>query len=151
MSRRQSHVDDGSSDTRSMLSEMDTIVERLHLTEKGAYIEACLQNPSYAQADALKLRFLRVENYNTGLAVHRMCQYFEFKFDWFGQQLLARPLLVSDLSSDDLVFLQRGDFQLLEQRDAGRRRIAHYICRRNLVGFQNEEVAVSTGIIISVT
>jgi hypothetical protein len=116
-----------SGDVRSMLTEMDAIVERLHLPEKEAYVEACRRNPGYAEADGLKLRFLRVENYNTGLAVHRLCQYFDFKFLWFGQQQLARPILLADLSADDLAVLRRGDFKLLEQRDTERRRIAHYV------------------------
>jgi len=132
-----------------MLTEMDAIVKRLHLSEKEAYVEACRRNPAYAQGDGLKLRFLRVENYNTGLAAHRLCQYFDFKLNWFGQRFLARPMLLSDLSSDDLALLRRGDFQLLEQQDADRRRILHYICWRHNekadspVGTHHDEVAVS--------
>ncbi len=129
MSGRHPNEDGISIEIRSMLIEMDAIVERLRLSEKEAYVEACRRNPAYSKSDGLKLRFLRVENYNTGLAVHRLCQYFDFKIHWFGQQLLARPILLSDLSSDDLAVLRRGDIDVSEQRDTGRRRIAHYICR----------------------
>lgn len=117
---------------RSMLNDMISIISRLHMIEKEAYLEACRQNPEYANSDRLKIRFLRVENYNTGLAVHRMCQYFDFKLHWFGHELLAKPIELSDLGPNDLAILSRGDLQMLKQcHDDEGRKIAHYCCRRH--------------------
>jgi hypothetical protein len=114
---------------RSMMHEMDSIASRLHLVEKEAYLEACRQNPDYG--DRLKKRFLRVENYNAGLAVHRMCQYFDFKLHWFGQEALGRPIELFDLRPLDLEILRRGDLHMLKHCcDTEGRKIAYYDYRR---------------------
>lgn len=110
-----------------MLLEMDEIIARgLETGEKVAYTEACRQNPDYARSPELRMRFLRVENFNTGLAAHRLCQYFDFKLQWFGEDLLGRPLSISELSSDDLAVLRRGDLQMLQESDAKGRKVAYY-------------------------
>ena len=112
---------------QSLLVELDNIIaDGLFAPEKEAYDEACRQNPDYARDDLLKTRFLKVENYNTGLAAHRICQYFDFKLQWFGEELLGRPLSIADLSSDDLAVLQRGELQILQEQDSQGRKIAFY-------------------------
>lgn len=73
--------------------------------------------------DDFRLRFLRCEIFDTKKAALRMVKYLELVRENFGNELLTRPMKLSDFSREEMSFLRGGDYQLLPYRDRSGRRI----------------------------
>jgi hypothetical protein len=76
----------------------------------------------YVTDPHFRLMFLRVEDFDAKKAATRLINYMEFKLKCFGQDVLARPIFMSDLDKDDQATLKsQYFFQILPVRDrAGR-------------------------------
>lgn len=74
----------------------------------------------YLNAEFL-LKFLRCEDFNAKKAAQRLVRHFEKKMELFGDGVLHRDIKLSDLSDDELVFLQTGCFQILPSLDRANR------------------------------
>jgi hypothetical protein len=91
----------------------------------AAYHKACQQSYEYVQS--LRMSFLRAECFNASKASLRMISFWEEKERLFGDggcsssfddnsnnnNILGRPIRLSDLSADDLTALRSGALQLL--------------------------------------
>ena len=113
------------------LKERETVIEELHgvsdvVHEEPEVVQSCLQkirqelnlDNSTITDDAELLKFLRAESFDVKKAAHRFNQFAEFQKKLFGKQGTIR---YSDLTGEDIKFLQSGFMQLLPQRDrAGR-------------------------------
>lgn len=114
------------------LKERETVIEELHgvsdvVNEEPEVVQSCLQNirqelnldnTSTITDDTELLKFLRAESFDVKKAAHRFNQFAAFQKKLFGNQGRIR---YSDLTGEDIKFLQSGFMQLLPQRDrAGR-------------------------------
>ena len=107
------------------LSEMEHEIQKLH--PKTAYDMALQTNPAYIHDPKLRLMFLRCDHLNPRDAARRFVKFTEGKLQLFGPKALARPVVLSDLTSQDMNTLRSGVLQLLPARDvAGRAIITHY-------------------------
>jgi hypothetical protein len=88
---------------------------------KPAYDHAEQISKLYVTDQKLRLQFLRAEHFNARKAAHRLVSFMEGKLEFFGPEVLARSIYLSDLDEDDLESLKSGFNQLLPSRDrAGR-------------------------------
>jgi hypothetical protein len=95
---------------------------------KPAYDQAEQISKVYVTDQKLRLQFLRAEYFNARKAAHRLVSFMEGKLHFFGPEVLARPIYLSDLDDDDFESLKSGFRQLLPSRDrAGRAILLHYL------------------------
>ena len=95
-----------------------------NLRKKQAYERAKYMNEDYVQDRSFRLRFLRCDRFHSELAAQRMVQHFKIKQDLFGNgPVLARDVLLSDLSPEDILALESGYIQVLPVRDVAGRSI----------------------------
>jgi hypothetical protein len=78
---------------------------------------------AYVNTDSFRLRFLRCELFDTKKAAARIVKYLDLVCEAYGPYALTRPILLSDLSRNEMSFLRGGDYQLLPYRDRSGRRI----------------------------
>jgi hypothetical protein len=91
------------------------------ISPKDAYEKALQINSQYVQDQALRLMFLRSEDFDAQDAAQRMVRHFDKKQELFGEDMLTKDIRLKDLTQDDLEALSCGGIQLLPQRDrAGR-------------------------------
>ena len=91
------------------------------INHKPAFDQAEITNFRYVNDTKFRLMFLRADCFDPQKAAIRLVNFMEGKLKYFGQQCLARPILLSDLEEDDLDALRSGPVQLLPVRDrAGR-------------------------------
>lgn len=85
-------------------------------------------NSNYVSDPSFRLMFLRSDRFDPTLAAQRMVSHFEMKQRLFGEaaDILARNVLLSDLSTKELSILKSGFFQRLPSRDAAGRSV--YFC-----------------------
>jgi hypothetical protein len=109
------------------VEQLDTILRGMASDDKGAYLAACKQDPELESNKALRLKFLRAELFDAGLAAHRITQYFDFMRQWFRDSLLGKRITLSDLDEFDHQVLRSGAIQALVQKDGGGRRILFFL------------------------
>jgi hypothetical protein len=80
---------------------------------------------TYVNTPDFRLRFLRAELFDAKKAAVRMVNFLELVMEIFEgrEELLQRPLKLSDLKKHELAILHAGNFQLLPFRDRSGRRI----------------------------
>lgn len=109
-------------DVDARLQEMDANIDKIR--RKQAYERAKYLDETYVQDRSFRLRFLRCDRFHCALAAQRMVRHFQLKHELFGDgPVLARDVLQSDLSPQDLVALNSGYIQTLPARDAAGRSI----------------------------
>eukprot|EP00934_Nitzschia_sp_Nitz4_P001110 Nitzschia sp. Nitz4//scaffold83_size84149//41389//42977//NITZ4_005172-RA/size84149-processed-gene-0.57-mRNA-1//-1//CDS//3329558941//1110//frame0 len=91
------------------------------INKKDAYEQALFLNPTYVGSRAFQMLFLRSEDYNAASAAQTMVYHFQLKRELFGDELLAREVLQSDLDEFDTMIMNFGILQLLPARDVGGR------------------------------
>ena len=104
------------------LAEMEQEIQRI--PHKQAYDLAYQLDREYVSNRSFRLLFLRCEKFDTRAAALRLVKFFEGKLELFGAGCLARDILLSDLSKDDLDALRSGHFQKLPFRDRAGRAIS---------------------------
>ncbi|CAB9531224.1 Transfer protein [Seminavis robusta] len=106
---------------------IDELLERMELEirkipDRKAYEKAKYLNEEYVMDKDFRVIFLRSDEFDAKSAAQRFVQHFEVKRELFGDgPPLARNLLMSDLSEDDMKVLKSGAWQLLPERDAAGR------------------------------
>ena len=108
------------------IQKMDIALDNMNTSEKSAYVEACRRSPQIATDTEFRLKFLRAELFDPGLAAHRLTQYFEFIRQWFGADGLEQRISQFNLDMDDLEALSSGGLQLLQQKDGAGRSILFF-------------------------
>lgn len=79
------------------------------------------QNFEYTQSRLFRLKFLRCDRFDASLAAGRFIRYFDWKMELFGEESLARDIILSDLTKKEQATLKKGYMQRLPVRDrAGR-------------------------------
>lgn len=109
-------------DVDQRLKEMDASIDKIR--RKQAFERAKYLDETYVQDRSFRLRFLRCDRFHCALAAQRMVRHFQLKHELFGDgPVLARDVLQSDLSPQDLVTLNSGYIQTLPARDAAGRSV----------------------------
>ena len=76
------------------------------------------EQKSYIESRKFRLLFLRCENFDTLKAAKRLIMYHERILEYFGPQVLGRPLCYTDLDKDSQEFLKSGIFQTIQSFDS---------------------------------
>lgn len=109
-------------DVDSHLEQVEVGIQKIR--KKPAYDRAMHWDASYVQDRSFRLRFLRCDYFRSHVAAQRIVRHFEIKQTLFGDgPILARDILLSDLSPDDIRALESGFLQVLPVRDAAGRSI----------------------------
>jgi hypothetical protein len=103
------------------LEAMEAELQKIH--KKPAYDLALQRNKEYVTDRKLRLQFLRAECFDAKKAAARLVKCLEGKLELFGPEVMARPIYLSDLDSDDLEPLQSGFLQFLPARDRSGRAV----------------------------
>jgi hypothetical protein len=82
-------------------------------------------SPSPLDDEALMLRFVRAEQYDTRLAARRIVKHYEKKMELFGSEKLGANISLDDLDQDDMKTLLSGGFQFLPSLDKSGRVIIY--------------------------
>ncbi|KAG7373366.1 hypothetical protein IV203_034090 [Nitzschia inconspicua] len=88
-----------------------------------AYEQACQHAHSYVHASDFRLRFLRAELHDPIKAAVRMSLFLDLLLEFFGSNVLERPLRITDLTKQEMDILREGDLQPLPFRDRSGRRV----------------------------
>ncbi|CAB9517664.1 Transfer protein [Seminavis robusta] len=124
---------------------MDELLKELELEirkipRRKAYEKAKYLNEEYVMDRDFRLKFLRSDDFDVQSSAQRIVQHFEVKLELFGDgPALARNVLMSDLSEDDMKALKTGAWQLLPERDAAGRLVL-VICP----GFRDSSIAMDS-------
>jgi hypothetical protein len=118
--------------TKFVTERLEALERELRMIPiKPAYDQAEQISKLYVTDQKLRLQFLRAEYFNSRKAAHRLVSFMEGKLEFFGPEVLARSIYLSDLDEDDLESLKSGFRQLLPSRDrAGRAILFHYVRHR---------------------
>jgi len=105
----------------------DHIQKRIASKQGGrsyeAYQMARAQDEQWINRPEFKITFLRATHYDTKKATTKILWYFDVKLELFGAKALGRDIFWDDLSPEGKDYLERGDMQLLPQRDKFGRKI----------------------------
>lgn len=123
------------------INQLDAMLEQVSHEDKTAFLEACKRSPESQSSKSLRLKFLRADKFDAGLAAHRLTQYLDFKRRWFGDEFLDKSITIGDLNEFDLQTLKRGGIQILSKQDEGGRYILFY--RNADLVFQSAQNVVS--------
>jgi hypothetical protein len=91
-----------------------------------AYQHALSLNSQYVQDGEFRLIFIRKELYNIPKAVDRFMTYLDVTFEYFGTDVLLRPILQNDLSKLEIEVMRKGSLQILSSRDRAGRLVLVY-------------------------
>jgi hypothetical protein len=116
------------------------VTERLEALErelrmipmKPAYDQAEQISKLYVTDRKLRLQFLRTEYFDARKAAHRLVSFMEGKLHFFGPEVLARSIYLSDLDDDDFESLKSGVLQIFPSRDRAGRAILFQDLRHNI-------------------
>eukprot|EP00797_Seminavis_robusta_P015477 Sro2320_g323180.1 n/a (500) ;mRNA; f:12722-14922 len=107
--------------------DIDALLEQLELEirkipRREAYEKAKYMNEEYVMDKGFRRTFLRTDDFDAKSSAQRIVKHFDVKRELFGDgPALARNLLMSDLSEDEMKVLKSGIRQLLPVRDAAGR------------------------------
>jgi hypothetical protein len=108
------------------LEELDQ--EMFMVEDRRAFEMATEIDPDYVRS--LRLRFLRAENYDVQRAATRFALNFAFRLDMFGEHVLGRDILLTDLTKTDRSLLDTGFMQVTKGKDRAGRSFSFQIMRR---------------------
>lgn len=108
------------------LLKLDLELLRINFHRKQAYNKVLKSKREYVLDKKFRLKFLRAEKFDAALAASRLVLHFEEKLELFGEDLLGREILLSDLDEDDLDTLNMGYLQVLQQPDTNNRKVLFY-------------------------
>ena len=107
-----------------MAYELDFFIKP---NNKRSYIEAITQYPdtTCVRSNDFRLRFLRCEQFDVKKAAERMCRYLDLVNDVFGPELLERPVMLKDVTTnaEEIELIRSGIYSLLPSKDRAGRRI----------------------------
>ena len=121
--------------TRSDLLAMEAALDKIPLSQKSAYLQACLRCPAadetapgsgdlYSLSTEFKAHFLERENCHPTRAAQRYVSYWTTRLDTFGSDLAYRPMTLSGALRDEVGDMVRHSvFQILPHTDKSGRAI----------------------------
>lgn len=124
---------------RNRLSLLESQLQNM----SGAHRLAIEQDPDWV--DQQKIKFLRAEGFDAAAAAARMVRYFALKQSLFGNELLGRDILLTDLNEDDMKTLRAGGVQILSEPDHAGRRI-FFSQTRNYLYKERANLVCNSGI-----
>jgi hypothetical protein len=108
---------------------------------KDAYNQAKEKSQEYVTSIRQCLMFLRADRFDAREAAARMVRYYEEKLHMFGNEPLARDLLMSDLNEEERSSLKSGYIQLLPLRDRAGRAIIFGLSKLRTGAFRGAAVS----------
>lgn len=113
-------VEKDAEETEEFLEEklelMNQILQR-SVHNRVLYERASTINREYVENRSFRLMFLRSEYYHPENAAERLVRFLEGKIRFFGDDVLARPICLTDFNEDDMSFLKSGILQIIPARD----------------------------------
>ena len=103
--------------TSKALEELDTHLKGVLSFGETAIRQAYKQNPDYINDSKFRLAFLRSDRFDAKKASLRMVRHFDVKRKLFGLNVLGRDIRQSDLSDDDIDFLNTGSIMISQYKD----------------------------------
>jgi hypothetical protein len=116
-------------------NEMDKEIEKLKVNY-GAYLMAENVNPEFVKDPKLRIRFLRVSDFNGKDAASKILHSFEVKLELWGPDRIAERITISNMGPGPRNALENGHMQLLPSKDLGGRRVLFNNVNR-LRGFED--------------
>jgi hypothetical protein len=111
------------------LNEMQKEIDCLPAAEKRGHTRGLELGSMYIQSLAFRLKFLRSVQFDSKTAAFRYCKCLEYMSELFGEYALKRRLYITDLSEEEISYMEEGQFQVLPSRDGLGRRIVVYNIR----------------------
>ena len=111
------------------LNEMQNEIDYLPTAEKRGHTRGLELGSMYIQSLAFRLKYLRCVQFDPKIAAFRYCKCLEYLSELFGEYALKRRLYITDLSEDEISYMEEGQFQVLPSRDGLGRRIVVYNIR----------------------
>ncbi|VEU33385.1 unnamed protein product [Pseudo-nitzschia multistriata] len=105
---------------RLLAFELD---EKIPPHRKIAYTKSQTIPDTYVNTKSFRLRFLRSTHFDSTRAAQKIAKFLDVATHLFGNDLLKRPVRITDFSCNDLRDLQKGRLQLLPFLDRSGRRI----------------------------
>ena len=103
------HQEDEPGFLSKCLFEMERQLNAISNHEKQAYTTVERKNFEYATREILWVQFLRSVNYSPKNAARKMTQYFQFKLELFGSDLLLKEYItLADLDEGDVECITQG-------------------------------------------
>lgn len=133
-------VQENPEEIERLLQEYQTVVEK---SKNECYDLAFAKNPDFVQDIAFRLMFLRANLYNVKSAVKQMFRFLEQKMTYFGEEILARKIALSDLNAEDIEAILAGVVVLQKERDSSGRCVL-YSFNHVLFGKFDVKAIVST-------
>jgi hypothetical protein len=132
--RERPEVDEDPEIVDRKLLEFDLDVSR---HKNKAYEIAESLSKGYVENCDFRLMFLRAEGFNVQAATHRLMNFFEQKLVYFGESKLTKDIQLSDLSEDELAFLDSGIMQEHGETDTSGRAVVSFF--QQLLNFKTPE------------
>jgi hypothetical protein len=124
------------------LIELDTWLAKKRNNNKAkAYNIAAAQSPEFVERKSFRLMFLRSNRFKAKAAAVQMLKHFEVKLVMFGAEKLCKDIQLEDLSSEDLLCLDKLHMQFLANRDPAGRLVL--VILETLARYSSTESAVS--------
>lgn len=110
-------------ETPELLKEsLHQLDAKLHSPSFPHFLKSQQKLPTYVNTEAFRLRFLRSALFDVSSAAKQINDYLEHATSLFGDEILQRPIRISDFSKEELREFRKGRFQFLPYRDrAGKR------------------------------
>ena len=108
------------------LHQMETVLMNdliIPPNQKREFLNSLSIQNSHVQTDDFRLRFLRLTLFDATEAARRMVKFLEVGCHFFGDFVLERPVMLTDLSKKEAQSLRNGSVQFLPFRDRAGRRI----------------------------
>jgi hypothetical protein len=125
------------------LEDFQNEIDKMDARDKWSYLRACsiqegrvaltMMDPGgndstlHVLKEDYQLRFLRTTIYDVKKAALRYCRWLDLLVDYFGEEVLTRPIFLTDLDEDSCSVLKKGMIQLLPGRDRSGRRIIAFM------------------------
>lgn len=104
----------------AMVLDNDKIIPPI---EKQAYLQSQLLPRTYVNSNDFRIRFLRACLFDVLETARRIVKYLDIAAFLFGNEMLERPIRLSDFNKKELQFFRSGRMQFLPFRDRAGRRI----------------------------
>ena len=123
------------------LNELEIELCHIPNDHKHAYYTAKAKSPGYVADREFRLLFLRADSFDVKAAAKRLTRHFETKLELFGQDVLGRDVLLSDLNELDMKALKSGFVQWLPHRDRAGRAVMFWTPGGHVAPIQNRSRA----------
>ncbi|KAL7539603.1 hypothetical protein ACHAWF_006459 [Thalassiosira exigua] len=123
------------------LTEMQTELSNIPVTEKSAMVEAQRMKPQLLD-DEHVLGFLWAENFSAPAAAKRLVRYWKDRYKLFGPDKFCLPMTLKGALKDDSLALSRGYVQLLPETDTSGRAVVYidWSSHEPTVGYSEESM-----------